>query len=101
MPLSKRKWKLVGAAVSFVCYACGEKRLRPVVDLLGVYGEHGAANGLDPFGSPPRHEIIHALRALVVAADRLDGRHVPDDLLKALVHAEDVLQQCDHGAPVR
>jgi hypothetical protein len=103
MQLSKKQWRLLARAVGKICWVKAKqiritKHLLPVMfDGLGVDGEYGAAQGLDPCGLPPRHEIIHALRALVAAANRLDTKHLTDDALMALMEAEDVLDQCDHG----
>ena len=105
MQLSRKQWRLLARAVSATCYAKSEriritKHLLPVMfDGLGIDGEYGAAQGLDPVDRPPRHAIIHALRALVAAVNRLDTKQLTDDALTMLTEAEDVLGQCDHGAP--
>ena len=98
MKLSKKQWDLLSTSVLFTYSQTKSKAMRRLFRHFGGRDDL-ADTGVDPVDGPPRHAIIHALRALVVAVNRLDNKQLTDDALKVLTEAEDVLGQCDHGAP--
>jgi len=101
MRLSRREWFTVGKAVGFVGFWCGDMRGIALWQKLGDRGEKAAAEGIEPRKGPARYEIIHALRALVVEANRCDGLPLPEGFVSALVKAEDTLEACDREVRVR
>lgn len=97
MRLTKKQWRVLGHCVGFVHHVAGEPRLGPVLERLGLHGQHGASEGVDPLTGPARHDLIHALRALVAEANRLESAAVSDDLLRVIMYAEEVLAGCEHA----
>ncbi len=96
MRITKKEWDAIGRAVLHKgLNNPHDKRLFRLVNLIGLYGELAAEDGVDPADGPPRHLLVQALRTLVACANRLDGAAMTDEFLKALVGCEGVLDLCD------
>ena len=95
MKLTRKQWRAVQKAVADAGFGEPNGALILAACEMGRKGKHAATEGVDPIVGAPRYRLIHALRALVVAASKLQTSAVDDALLRAVVHAEDLLHACE------
>ena len=95
MKLTRRQWRAVQNAAAIASIATEDFSLSRAAIKMGRNGKHAATEGVDPIAGAPRYQLIHALRALVVAASKLQTSAVDDVFLRAVVHAEDLLHACE------
>lgn len=97
MKLNEEQWAMTYDILVSIAFSTKSKRLMKVCNELGMGGENAVSEGVDPVVGPPRHQLVHALRLLVAEVGKLNSEHVSDNLLEALVVAEEILFRCENA----